>query len=174
MARPATLGHVKKMQPLLILQLLILLTLANGTPVIANTLLDRRFSYPLDGGAKLADGQPLFGASKTVRGIVLSVLVTAACSPFIGLGWKIGVLVGSVAMAGDLFSSFVKRRIHLPPSSQAVGLDQIPESLFPTLVCRGALSLTAVDVAAVVAIFFVGEVLLSLLFYKLRLRDRPY
>lgn len=162
------------MHLLRILQLLTLLALANGMPVITNKLLGKRLSYPLDGGATFVDGQPLFGASKTIRGIVLSVLVTAACSPLLGLEWTIGVAVGGVAMAGDLFSSFLKRRMRLPHGSKATGLDQVPESLFPLLACRSALSLTAIDITAVVAIFFVGEILLSLLFYKLRLRERPY
>jgi hypothetical protein len=60
------------------------------------------------------------------------------------------------------------------PVSRATALDQIPESLLPLLACRGALSLTAADVVAGVAVFFVGEVILSRLFYRLRLRDRPY
>ena len=42
-----------------------------------------------------------------------------------GLG--IGLLVAATAMAGDLLSSFLKRRLALAPSSQAIGLDQIPE-----------------------------------------------
>jgi CDP-diglyceride synthetase len=31
-----------------------------------------------------------------------------------GLGWEVGTLVATFAIAGDLFSSFVKRRLHLP------------------------------------------------------------
>ena len=31
-----------------------------------------------------------------------------------GLGWDVGTLVATCAKAGDLFSSFVKRRLHLP------------------------------------------------------------
>jgi CDP-2,3-bis-(O-geranylgeranyl)-sn-glycerol synthase len=61
-------------------------------------------------------------------------MATSACAPIIGLEWNIGAVVGSAAMAGDLFSSFVKRRVHLPASSRATGLDQIPESLFPLFV----------------------------------------
>jgi CDP-2,3-bis-(O-geranylgeranyl)-sn-glycerol synthase len=64
--------------------------------------------------------------------------------------------------------------MRLPAGGRATGLDQIPESLFPLLACRSALSLTVMDIASVVAIFFVGEILLSALFYKLRLRERPY
>jgi len=68
----------------------------------------------------------------------------------------------------------LKRRLGLPPSSRAIGLDQIPESLFPLLACYSALSLSVIDIAAGCAIFFVGELLLSRLFFRLRLRDRPY
>jgi len=77
-------------------------------------------------------------------------------------------------MSGDLLSSFVKRRMKLPASSRAIGLDQVPECLFPLLACRRALSLTISDTAVVVVTFFVGEILISRILYKLRLRDRPY
>jgi hypothetical protein len=57
-------------------------------------------------------------------------------------------------MAGDLFSSFLKRRLNLPPSSPALGLDQVPESLFPLLACRYSLPLTPIDIVFGVGIFF--------------------
>jgi CDP-diglyceride synthetase len=165
---------VEPVHPGPILQLLVLLVLANGTPVVAKKILGERFAYPLDGGSKFIDGRPLFGRSKTARGVVLAILVMVAGAPLIGLGWQIGVLVGSLAMAGDLVSSFVKRRMNLPPSSRASGLDQVPEALFPILACRDPLSLTIADIAAGVALFLIGEVLLSRVLYVFRLRDRPY
>jgi len=158
----------------LILQMLVLLGLANGTPVILNKLFGRRFSYPIDGGGKFVDGQPVLGSSKTIRGVVSSILVTGAGAPVLGLDWRIGIATGAMAMAGDLLSSFLKRRMHLLAASKATGLDQVPESLLPLLVCRHALSLTMLDIACLVAAFFVGEVFLSILFYKFRLRERPY
>jgi CDP-2,3-bis-(O-geranylgeranyl)-sn-glycerol synthase len=157
-----------------VLPLLILLALANGTPVIVNRLRGRRGSCPVDGGARWMDGRPLFGPSKTVRGILFSVLVTAAGAPLAGLNWKVGAVTGVAAMAGDLFSSFFKRRIGIPSGGRATGLDQIPESLFPLLACRYFLPLTALEITAAVAVFFLGEVLLSLLFYRWHLRERPY
>ena len=162
------------MHPWPILQLLVLLMLANGTPLIAKKILDERLAYPLDGGVEFLDGRPLFGRSKTIRGVVLAVLVTTAGAPLIGLDWGIGALVGSLAMAGDLVSSFLKRRMALPPSSRASGLDQLPEALFPLLVCRNPLSLTIADIGVTAALFFIGEVLLSRVFYAFRLRDQPY
>ena len=77
-------------------------------------------------------------------------------------------------MVGDLFSSFCKRRLGVPPSSPALGLDQIPEALFPLLGCKALLPLPISGIALVVAMFFTGEVVLSRLLYAFRLRDRPY
>jgi CDP-2,3-bis-(O-geranylgeranyl)-sn-glycerol synthase len=103
-----------------------------------------------------------------------SILVTTASAPLVGLEPAIGAIVAGTAMAGDLFSSFVKRRLNLPPSSQALGLDQIPECLFPMLACRDALALTAVDIVLGVVIFFAGGLMLSRLLFRAHLRDEPY
>jgi hypothetical protein len=161
------------MHLLAILQSVVLLMVANGAPVIAKKILGSRFAYPLDAGLMLGQ-QPLLGSSKTIRGVLVSIFFTTASAPVVGLHPKIGALVAGAAMAGDLFSSFVKRRLDLQPSSHALGLDQVPESLIPLLACRAVLSLTVTDIALAVGIFFVGELLLSRLLYKAHLRDRPY
>ena len=151
-----------------------LLLLANGAPVLAKKLCRRRFAHPLDSGLMFPDGQPVLGPSKTFRGVAAAVLATAAASPVFGVNPAVGAQVASAAMTGDLVSSFLKRRLNLPPSGQALGLDQIPESLFPMLACRRALSLSAADVALGVAIFFGGELVLSRLLFRVHLRDVPY
>lgn len=162
------------MHPVALLQLLVLLGIANGAPVLAKKLLDGIAAWPLDGGMHFYDGRPLFGRSKTVRGIILSLIATTAAAPLLELRPAVGALLAATAMAGDLFSSFVKRRLGRPPSGRATGLDQIPEALLPLIACRSALSLTAADILVGVAAFFAGEVVLSRLFYRLGLRDRPY
>ncbi len=157
-----------------IAQVLILLALANGGPVVATRLFGKTLAWPIDGNARFIDGRPLFGPSKTIRGVVFAVLATTIGAPLLGLDLSIGLLVAVTAMAGDLFSSFCKRRLGFAPSSRATGLDQIPKSLLPFLACRSALSLSTLDIALGCAIFFVGEIVLSVLFFKLRLRGRPY
>jgi len=157
-----------------ILQLLVLITLANGTPIVAKKIFGPRFSFPMDAGTVFFDGRPLFGPSKTIRGILVSVLITTASAPLIGLDLTIGAIVAGAAMAGDLFSSFLKRRLSAPPSSQVLGLDQVPESLFPMLACRDALSLTIADIALGVGIFFIGALILSRFLFRAHLRDEPY
>ena len=116
------------MHEVLILQLLILLAVANGMPVFAKLLLGGKFATPVDGGALFADGRPGFFAHPRPSAASSSaVLATTSAAALLGLGWEVGALVGTIAMASDLLSSFVKRRLGLAPSSQAIGLDQIPE-----------------------------------------------
>jgi CDP-archaeol synthase len=158
----------------LIVPLLFLLMLANGTPLVVSKIFGGRLAYPVDGAHAFIDGQPVFGPAKTLRGIVCAILVTMAGAAAVGLGWRIGLMVGALAMVGDLFSSFLKRRLGRSSSSPIVGVDQVPEALFPLLACVGPLSLTAADVAIGVAIFFVGELVLSRVLYAFDLRDRPY
>lgn len=160
--------------PLLVAQLLLLLTLANGVPVIAKRVLGNVLEHPLDGGITLADSQPLFGRSKTIRGVVLSLIVTIFGAPWIGLDRSVGLLVSAAAMIGDLMSSFTKRRMKLAPGSMTLGLDQIPESLLPAIACRWVLHLTVLDIILVTALFFVGELVASRALYTLKIRDRPY
>ena len=158
----------------LVIKLLVLLSVANGAPVLIKKLCGNRFSRPIDGGCNFFDERPLFGRSKTIRGVLVSVMATTAVAPLLGLAVTTGPVVGSTAMAGDLFSSFVKRRLNLRPSSRATGLDQIPESLFPLLACRVWLPLTLLDILIGVAVFLIGEILLSHFFFRLGIRDQPY
>ncbi len=77
-------------------------------------------------------------------------------------------------MAGDCLSSFIKRRLGLGASDKSLGLDQVPESLLPAVACALYLPLGFFDVAAIVLLFFVGQVLLSRLSFEIGLRDQPY
>jgi hypothetical protein len=162
------------MQIELIVKVVILIAVANGVPVLVKKLLGSFLDTPLDGGRILADGQPLFGASKTIRGVVAGVIATIIAAPLLGLAMTSGLVIGVAAMAGDLLSSFIKRRMGLAPSSRAFGLDQIPESLVPALASMRDLDLTLADVVLIVAVFTVGSQALSILLFKLRLRDQPY
>jgi hypothetical protein len=159
---------------ILSLQLLVLLGITNGTPIFAKWLLQDRLNAPLDGGLTLPDGEPLFGASKTVRGIILSVVCTTGAAVLLPLDWSIGFTIAGLSMLGDLFSSFVKRRLHLPLHAQAFGLDQIPEALLPLLAVKAQLNLTSVDIAVLVIAFIALELVLSRILFRLKIRDRPY
>lgn len=157
-----------------IVQCLTILTLAHGAPVIAKKLLGEWLAWPIDGGWLFWDGQPLFGRSKTLRGIVLAISASMAGGPLVGLDMRTGVLIGTYAMAGDLLSSFLKRRLCLAPSAAAPGLDQVPESFLPLLAVKSLIGLSHWDMLVGVGAFWVGELLVSRLLYAVRIRDRPY
>jgi hypothetical protein len=162
------------MQWRLVFKIVVLLTIANGLPIIGGKLFGTQFDQPVDGGVIFVDGRPVFGQSKTIRGVVLSLLATTASARVLGLALVCGLVVASVSMSGDLISSFSKRRLSLPPSSRATGIDQIPESLLPTMAIRSTVGLSAFDVASVVVIFSLWQVLLSRLLFRWNIRKRPY
>jgi CDP-2,3-bis-(O-geranylgeranyl)-sn-glycerol synthase len=156
------------------LVVLVLLGIANGTPIFVKSLLKDRLAAPVDMGIALRDGQPLLGSSKTFRGLATSLAMTALAAEVAGIGWRAGAALAALAMLGDMGSSFVKRRLKLPPHSQAFGLDQLPECVLPLVLLRPQLGLGWLDVMLVTAAFFVLEVWLSRLLFRLHIRDRPY
>lgn len=94
---------------------------------------------PLDGGKKFFDGKRIFGDGKTVRGtyagivfgtlsMVLELLVLDFLLPNYNLSLSyilLGFLVALGAVAGDIFGSFIKRRLGLPRGAPIPLLDQL-------------------------------------------------
>jgi CDP-diglyceride synthetase len=155
-------------------ELLLLIVIANGAPVIAARIFGEWGAYPLDGGRVLADGHRLLGHSKTWRGILAATLATSVSAALLGWPAQVGVTVGVTAMLGDVLSSFTKRRLGKVSSSMALGLDQIPESLLPLLTVMETFDLSGSAVAWTVVGFTVLELALSPIFYWLGVRNRPY
>ncbi len=156
------------------LEALLLLLVANGAPVLAYDLLKQRWAWPVDGGRRLADGLRVLGDSCTWRGWIVSLSATACCAWALGLGWGPGLLTATAAMAGDAFSSFVKRRRGLAPGDRVLGLDQIPESLLPLVVLHPWLALGWLEVMLELAAFMALELAISRVAYRLGLRKHPY
>lgn len=96
----------------------------------------RSLGAPIDRGRTLR-GRPLFGASKTWRGVVAVALGTAAgyailsltgllpggVAPSFGTGQfaLIGALVGGAGMLAELPNSFVKRQLGIAPGGTVGG-----------------------------------------------------
>lgn len=163
---------IESLQSLLLL--LLLITIANGAPILARVLLNDVFNLAVDFGSKLSDNNPIFGASKTWRGILAAVFATSAAAWLLSYSPRTGLLIAAFAVAGDLTSSFIKRRLAMKASSMAPLLDQIPESLFPALMMMTAFDLTLLSVFLLVLIFIMVELALSHTLYKWGIRKRPY
>ena len=155
-------------------KILLLLFAANGAPIILDKLLGRRYAWPVDGGLVWAGGRPLLGPSKTWRGVAGALLACTAAAWCLGLGFRMGLAVGALAMLGDLFSSLLKRLSGVPPSGMALGLDQIPEALFPLLWLHTEFKLGYGKVLWLAASFFVLELAISRVLYWLDIRKQPY
>lgn len=158
----------------LIAKILCLLILANGMPVLARYFLGSRLAFPLDGGKNFVDGRPWFGPAKTIRGILFSLVVTPVGAILIGYSFSMGILFAAASLTGDLVSSFIKRRLGFPTSSRALILDQIPETLLPLIIFWRELKLDLTTSGIIVIVFFVLEIVLSKLLYKLHVREHPY
>jgi len=166
------------------LNLLLLIIIANGSPVVAQKLLGERWRSPVDAGKHFIDGKPLFGATKTWRGIFAAWLPTSLVAWLMHLPFLTGSLIALCALLGDLLSSFIKRRLDMPSSSMALGLDQIPESLLPLLVVKYfaptllpppmQAELTWTLVCKIVATFIVAGLVLSRILHRLHIRKEPY
>lgn len=156
------------------LKALCLVIAANATPVLGFDLLKQYGARPLDGGRTWFDRRRVFGDSKTVRGLALSVAASAVLGPLLGISVSLAALAALAAMAGDLLSSFIKRRLHQASGAAMIGLDQIPESLFPLLVLRRAFLLSSAEILAGVLVFMIIELSVSRIAYGLRMRKRPH
>jgi CDP-archaeol synthase len=155
-------------------QLLLLIIIANGTPIIIRWLLNDSFDLAVDLGQKLPDNNRIFGSSKTWRGVLSALLVTPVVAWLLGYSAETGLLVAVYAIFGDLCSSFIKRRLAMKPSSTAPLLDQIPESLFPAYMLRHVFNLEISSVVWLVLIFIIIDLVLSHILYRWWLRKRTY
>lgn len=145
---------------------LLLLVAANATPVIMARLLGPRLATPVDAMFRGAAKRPVFGTHKTWRGLVSGVLACGLVGAWLAGGVWVGLGFGLLALAGDLASSFVKRRLRLQSGYSAPLLDQLPESLLPLLVFGNALSLSDAQVFGTALAFTLLDLLAT------RWRDR--
>jgi len=159
---------------LLSLELFVMLVLANGSPVVVARLLHQRGDWPVDGGRLWRDGRPIFGPSKTWRGLLAGVLSCLLFAAFAGTGWEFGALFALLALSGDLLSSFAKRRMGLRASARATWLDQLPECILPMVLAWLWLPLTWWQATAVVILFTLSNILISPLLYRLGIRSQPH
>jgi dolichol kinase len=156
------------------LQLLLLIIIANAAPILLRVLLNDSFNLAVDFGYRLPDKRRIFGPSKTWRGIFAAIVATSAAAWLFGYSPQTGLMIAIYAACGDLFSSFIKRRIALAPSSKSPLLDQVPECLFPAFLLRHEFDLDLISITWLVLIFVIIDLTVSRILFKWGLRKRPY
>lgn len=156
------------------LELLLLIVVANAAPVLARDVLGERWDAPLDGGRRAADGRPLLGQAKTWRGVTAAVFAITVAAPLLGRSALDGALVGLLAMTGDTLASYLKRRRGYGTSARAPCLDTLPEAALPGALLAPCFGLAWWQVPLLVVLFHAIDRLLSPLLYRLHLRRRPW
>jgi uncharacterized protein len=116
-----------------IFRVVIFLLWVNSLPPIASVFADEWLGRAVDGGVLWRDGRPLLGRHKTIRGVAVAVTGGILVFPCLGEAWWVAGIAALLAMAGDLVSSFIKRRSSFHSGKEVVVLDQLFESLFPLL-----------------------------------------
>jgi len=147
---------------------------ANAAPVVLGG------GRSLDGGRKMADGRPIFGEGKTIRGFVGGLFA----------GFLVGIIqflltcsiyyvphafaMSAGALVGDLFGSFIKRRANIPRGGVAPLLDQLGFLVFALLFVSPLVFPGWESVAVLVLITPPLHLATNFVGYKAGLKSRPY
>lgn len=112
---------------------------------------------PLDGGRVLSDGRRLFGKGKTIKGSIVGILAGIIISilqhvalPFPSFWYALlrGFLMGTGAIGGDVFGSFIKRRLNIESGDAAPLLDQL-DFMVGAIILVSPLGLPATEVVLI-------------------------
>ena len=112
----------------------------------------------------------LAGRLRGVAGFAVSLLATV-----FGL-LLVTFIIGRVVPIDPVLAIVGDRatQAQIEEARQALGLDQIPESLLPLLAVRDPLGLGLGVIAVLVALFLVLELVLSRLLYAWHIREHPW
>lgn len=124
----------------------------------------------------------LLGDHKTVVGFALGVLVGIFAayiqslidwsqSPLTPSNWlAIGLAEGFGAMVGDSIKSFLKRRAGIPPGGSWIPADQLDFVVGALVLMLPVIRLDWIDIAVILVITFVGDIVVNYLSFLLGIR----
>ncbi len=160
-----------------VIKVILFLLWINFLPPLGNMIWGDRFNRPLDRGLTWVDGRPVFGRHKTIRGIFCSLLGGLAVFFLLGTVWWVSAVAALLAMAGDLLSSFIKRRFNVASGKIVPVLDQIFESLFPLLFLSQFLMLSWIQIGVIffcfVPLAYGGSCFWNYICYRPPLKNYP-
>ena len=128
----------------------------------------------------------LLGSHKTVLGVLAGVatgVLVAGMQSRIHAPWSLvdyrhwlllGLGQGGGAMLGDALKSLVKRMLHIRAGTRWIPFDQL-DFVVGALALTGACAgLGAMDVVAIAAMSFAGDIAVNRLSYRLGIKDSPW
>ena len=167
--------------------------IANATPVIFGG------GRPIDGGRILSDGHRLFGDGKTIRGFIVGVFfgtitgigqilaapylqpllelyveVTPEMKSILFIEFPVVIMLSVGALLGDLFGSFLKRRINVKSGNPSPVLDQIGFILFALIFASPFIQPSSEYVVVLISITLGIHWISNALGYLLGLKKNPW
>lgn len=153
---------------------------ANASPVIFGG------GKPIDLGRKFFDGNPIFGPHKTYRGFISGILIGTFIgwtqenlAPLAGLpggSTFLGFILSLGALIGDLFGSFIKRRLNIKPGAIFPVVDQIDFVLFALLFALiiNPIAISLQRITIIIVLTGPIHLLVNVIAYLLKLKDTPW
>jgi len=150
---------------------------SNATPTIFGG------GKPIDLGKNFFDGKRIFGDHKTIRGLISGILfgiLTGILLFLMGLESDFYISLNRAFLLsigthiGDLFGSFIKRRIDLEPGAGAPILDQLGFLIFALLLTYPVYPLDMGSIIFLVILTLILHPLTNFIAYILKLKEKPY
>ncbi|WDP92049.1 MAG: CDP-archaeol synthase [Desulfobacter sp.] len=134
-------------------KILALLWAANFVPVFLAYIYEEEWNAPVDMGLRFTDKKPLLGPHKTIRGFSGGIAAGTLVGWGLGLPFLAAAGASALSMGGDLFTSFVKRRLDMASGANFPVMDQVFEGAFPFIILVPAFSLSLVHTVILVVAF---------------------
>lgn len=127
----------------------------------------------------------LLGSHKTVMGVIFALtaaLLTTFCQSLViwegalldtGRWAFFGLLLGGSAMAGDCLKSLIKRRLGIAPGESWIVADQLDFVFAGLIAVSPWVNLGASDIALVLVVSFVGDLLINRVAHWFGIRETP-
>lgn len=128
----------------------------------------------------------LLGDHKTVVGFALAMVVAflvafAQAMTVAPAAWKstsdwpwLGLAFGLGTAGGDAFKSLIKRRLHRPPGAPWVPFDQLDFAAGSLLLAAPLVTLSVPNVIAILAMTFIGDILVNRLSWWFGIKRTPW
>lgn len=126
------------------------------------------------------------GSHKTVVGAVAGISV-ALIVAFVQsrIQWRgsivdydrwplIGLLLGAGAIGGDMAKSFFKRRVKIAPGDRWIPADQLDFGIGALVLIAPISGLSWIDGTVILAITFLGDILVNQIAFRLHIRDTAW
>jgi uncharacterized protein len=147
---------------MLAFKLWLILMVTNGAPLLMAALWPGLNRWPVDNGLRLTDGRPLLGNHKTCGGLVCGILAGGLLGKLLSLSLPMSLLIAGTSMLGDLFTSFLKRRMGFREGETLYLFDQFFEGAFPLLLCKWGYGVAWPTFMTTLLVFMAGSLLGSL------------